>query len=52
MLAGSFGIPLLILGLAAICQVKFDQFVVIGFVFIVVVNTIFTSMMIGNINGA
>lgn len=52
MLAGSFGLPLLILGLAAICQVKFDQFVVIGFVFIVVVNTIFTSMMIGNINGA
>lgn len=52
MLAGSFGLPLLILGLAAICQVKFDQFVVIGFVFVVVVNTIFTSTMVGNINSA
>lgn len=52
MLAGSFGLPLLILGLASICQVKFDNFVVLGFVLVTVVNTIFSATMIGSINEA
>lgn len=50
MLAGVFGMPLIILGLAAAFQIKFDQFVVIGFVFVVVINTIFTANIVGNIN--
>lgn len=52
MLAGSFGLPLLILALASICQVKFDNFVVLGFVLVTVVNTIFSATMIGSINEA
>lgn len=52
MVLGSFGVPLLILGLSSICQVKFDQFVVIGFVFIAAINSIFSMTIIGSINEA
>ena len=52
LLAGIFAIPMIILGLSAVAQVKFDQFVVIAFVFVVVVNTIFCLGLVGNINEA
>lgn len=52
MIAGSFGMPLLILGLSAICQVKFDQFVVLGFALVSIVNTIFAMNIVGSTNEA
>ena len=50
MLLGSFGIPMIVLGIASIAQIKFDQFVVMGFVLTVLVNTIFCAGILGNIN--
>ncbi|XQP54913.1 MAG: hypothetical protein ACOQNV_02135 [Mycoplasmoidaceae bacterium] len=52
MIAGSFGMPLLILGLSSIFQVKFDQFVVLGFAFVSIVNTIFAMNIVGSTNEA
>ncbi|MCQ3915756.1 MAG: hypothetical protein MJ195_03435 [Mycoplasmoidaceae bacterium] len=52
MIAGSFGMPLLILGLSSICQVKFDQFVVIAFALVALVNTIFAMNIVGSTNEA
>ncbi|MCQ2956311.1 MAG: hypothetical protein MJ233_00050 [Mycoplasmoidaceae bacterium] len=52
MLLGAFGIPMMALGIAALTQVKFDQFVVMGFVLIVVINTIFCIGILGAINGS
>ena len=52
MIAGSFGMPLLILGLSSICQVKFDQFVVIAFALVALVNTIFAMNVVGSTNEA
>lgn len=50
MIAGTFGMPLIILGLAAACQVKFDQFVVVGYVFVTVINTIFCANILNTIS--
>lgn len=50
MLTGAFIMPLLTLGLATIFQIKFDQFVVLAFAFVVVINTIFSSMIVCSIN--
>ncbi|MBQ0045588.1 MAG: hypothetical protein KBS35_01715 [Mycoplasma sp.] len=52
MVLGAFAVPLLILGIASICQVKFDQFVVTGFVFVTAINSIFSMTLIGSINEA
>lgn len=48
MLAGVFGLPLITLGISAMSQIKFDQFVVLAFVLIVVVNTIYCTNLLGN----
>ncbi|MCQ3908295.1 MAG: hypothetical protein MJ200_01765 [Mycoplasmoidaceae bacterium] len=50
MIAGAFGIPLLIIGMSAICQVKFDQFVAITFALVAIANTIFAMNIAGSIN--
>ncbi len=50
MLLGSFGIPMIALGIASVSQVKFDQFVVMGFVLTIVINTIFCAGILGAIN--
>lgn len=50
LLVGIFAMPLIILGLSSVAQVKFDQFVVIAFVFVVVINTIFCLDIVGRIN--
>jgi len=52
MLAGSILVPLLILGLASICQVKFDQNVVLGFALAVVVNTLVSNTILASVNEA
>lgn len=47
---GIFAMPMIILGLSAAAQVKFDQFVVIALVFVVVVNTLFSLHIANAIN--
>ncbi|MCQ3907385.1 MAG: hypothetical protein MJ219_01125 [Mycoplasmoidaceae bacterium] len=50
MVATVFAIPFLILGFAAAVQIKFDQFVIMGFILIVIVNAIYSASIIGAIN--
>jgi len=52
MLAGSILVPLLILGIASIAQVKFDQNVVLGFALVVVVNTLMSNTILASVNEA
>lgn len=49
MIATSFGMPLLILGLSAACQVKFDQYVVMAFVCVTAINSVYSAMMMSSI---
>ena len=50
MIASVFAMPLLMLGIAAASQIKFDQFVVMGFVLVVIVNALYSCGIIGAIN--
>ncbi|XQP55808.1 MAG: hypothetical protein ACOQNY_00200 [Mycoplasmoidaceae bacterium] len=45
MFAGACAMPLITLGIASACQIKFDQFVVMGYVLTIVVNTIYCATM-------
>ncbi|MCQ2747864.1 MAG: hypothetical protein MJ223_01100 [Mycoplasmoidaceae bacterium] len=42
--------PVLILGLSALCQIKFDQYVIVGFILTTIVNAIFTVSILGAIS--
>lgn len=50
MVATVFAMPLLMLGIAAASQIKFDQSVVIGFVLVVVINALYSAGIIGAIH--
>lgn len=52
MLAGTCAMPLITLGIASACQIKFDQFVVMGYVLSIVVNTIYCSTIAQTISEA
>lgn len=45
MFVGACAMPLITLGIASACQIKFDQFVVMGYVLTIVVNTIYCATM-------
>lgn len=50
MILGTFCIPLLTLGISAMAQIKFDQIVVLGFVLVVVVNSILSTNIVWAVN--
>lgn len=52
MFAGAFAMPLIFLGLSAMFQIKFDEYVILGFALVVVFNTIVSADIIGSINEA
>ena len=50
MIATAFAMPLLILGIAAATQVKFDEFVIMGFVLVVIVNALYSATIVEAVN--
>lgn len=50
MLASAWGIPLITLGISALSQIKFDEFIIMAYVLIVVVNALLTTHIAETIN--